>query len=221
MKLILVPILASGLFGYEIEFNREFSTKIEPDTLLANINISVKKSSEKAVLKVLGEIGNFISSTKDINKSGGNYSIHPIYRYEDNHRIKEGYRGDINYQLSSKDSDRQNGFISKLESKKRDKDIDISISSIYWIASEEKFKGTDDALRLAAFKWIKSYAVSLSRTLMATCSIKKASFSTNHLPYPMPLPMRMEAKSVDITPPTPEVKDKKFSTNPHFILECK
>ncbi len=221
MKWILVLILASGLFGYEIEFNREFSTKLKPDTLQANINISVKKPSEKEVLGVLGKFGNFISATKDINKSGGNYSIHPNYQYENNRRYRDGYQGNINYLISSKDADRLNKFIVEIESKKRDFGVDISINSVSWIVSEGRFKGVNDGLRLDAINWIESYAKTLSSTSGKTCSTKKISFTTQNKPYPMALPMRMETKMADYAPPTPEVKDRKVTINPHFIMECK
>jgi len=218
---ILTPLLSVSLFGLTINFSKSFDTDIKPDTLQAGINISVKKDTEKDVVKSLSKFSTFIVDTKNIDKKGGNYNVYPRYKYENNHRYKSGYSGDINYQISSKDSDKLNKFIISLYNLKDDNQVDIKTSSVSWVMSKSQKSGKIDALRLKAIVWADIYAKSLSESLSKNCVVNSISFTPINHYYPEPM-MRNEAMTiVTKSAPTPTQDIQKMSVNPTFQLECK
>jgi len=221
MKLLLPFILASSLSAYTISFDKSFEIVLKPDTLTTHITISTIKSSEKEVLKKLTSFSTYISGYLDVDKKGGNYSIYPEYKYENNHRYKNGYRGNMNYQISSKKAEDVNTFIANLHDKKKDFDVDISLSSVNWQLSPEQKEGQLDALRLKAIVWINDYAKTLSTQIKSECSVSKIFLNQTTYNYPQPR-MMMESKSLaSDAAPTPEQDNQKMTINPHFELECK
>lgn len=219
IRLFIPFMLASQLSAYSINFDKSFEITLKPDTLTTHITISTKKSSEKEVLQKLTSFSTYVSGYKDIEKKGGNYSIHPEYKYENNHRYKNGYRGDMNYQVSSKNADDVNTFIANLHDKKKDFDVDISLSSVNWVLSPQQKEGKLDALRLDAILWINTYAKTISTQIKSTCKVSKVSLNQARFDYPRP--MMMEAKSLaSDAAPTPEQDVQKITINPHFELEC-
>ena len=222
MKYIIIMIaLATSLSAYTISFDKVFESRLKPDTLTTYITISTQKDSEKKVLQKLTSFSAFISNYKDIEKKGGNYSIVPEYKYENNQRYKNGYSGNMHYQISAKDADAVNTFIANLHDKKKDFDVDISISSVSWQLSPEQKDGRLDALRLKAIVWINDYAKTLSTQINSECKVSKISLNQVNHNYPQPR-MMMESKSMPAdAAPTPEQDDQKMTINPHFELECK
>ncbi len=220
IRFILHCISAISLSAYTINFDKHFDLELKPDTLTTHINITTIKPSEKEVLQKLTTFSTFISGYKDVEKKGGNYSVNPEYRYENNQRYKNGYRGNMHYQISTKKSEEMNTFISNLHDKKKDFDVDISISNVSWQLSPVQKEGQEEKLRLQAFHWINDYAKQLSTELKTTCSVSKISLNAPQFNYPRA--PRMEAKSmVADSVPTPEQDSQKISINPHFELECK
>jgi uncharacterized protein YggE len=218
---ILIMFLTVSLFGLTINFSKSFDTEIKPDTLQAAINITVKKATEKEVVENLSKFSTFIDEDKDVEKKGGNYSVHPQYKYENNHRYKSDYAGNMHYQVSSKDADKLNNFLISLYGFKTDRDVDISTSSVSWVMSKAQKAGKIDALRLDAIIWADSYANSLSDSLNKKCSVNSVSFTPVNHYYPQPM-MRMESKEMDaVAAPTPTQDMQKMSVTPTFQLECK
>ena len=219
IRFLLLCISTISLSAYTINFDKRFDLDLKPDTLTTRINITTIKPSEKEVLKKLTSFSTFISGYKDVEKKGGNYSVNPEYRYENNQRYKSGYRGNMHYQISSKKAEDMNSFIANLHEKKKDFDVDISISNVSWQLSPLQKEGQEDKLRLRAFRWISTYAKELSKELGSTCTVSKISLNAPRTNYPRP--MMMEAKSmVADSAPTPEQDIQKISINPHFELEC-
>ena len=219
MRFTLPFILASQLAAYTISFDKSFEIQIKPDTLTTQITISTQKPSEKVVLQKLTSFSTFISGYKDVEKKGGNYSVYPEYRYENNHRYKNGYRGTMNYQISSKKSDDLNTFIANLHDKKKDFDVDISLSSVNWTLSPKQKEGKEDALRLDAILWINDYANKLASQLHSICKVTKTTFSVPSYDYPRPVMMEAKSLASDAAP-TPQQDIQKISIHPHFELEC-
>jgi uncharacterized protein YggE len=217
---ILTPLISVSLFGLSINFSKTFDSEIKPDTLQAGINITVKKATEKEVVQSLGMFSTFIDEDKDVEKKGGNYSVYPEYKYENNHRYKSDYAGNMHYQISSKDSDKLNNFLVSLYSQKKDRQVDISTSSVSWVMSEAQKSGKIDALRLDAIIWAESYANSLSDSLSKKCSVISVSFTPVNHYYPQPM-MRNKSMEMDAAAaPTPTQDMQKMSINPTFQLEC-
>ncbi len=220
IKLTFPLLLASQLLAYTINFDKAFEIEMKPDTITTQITINTQKKSEKAVLQKLTSFSTFISGYKDVEKKGGNYSLYPAYHYENNHRYKDGYKGTMHYQISSKKAEDLNTFIANLQNKKKDFDVDISLSSVSWKLSPKQKEGKEDALRLKAIVWINDYAKKLSDQLDTSCKVTKIAFTAPAYNYPRP--MMMEAKSIAAdAAPTPEQDLQKISIQPHFELECK
>jgi uncharacterized protein YggE len=210
-----------SLSAYTIAFDKHFDLNLKPDTITTHIHITTLKPTEKDVLKKLSSFSTFISGYKDIDKKGGNYSVNPEYRYENNHRYKNGYRGNMDYTISSNRADDINTFITHLHDKKKDFDVDISISNVSWQLSPSQKEGQEDKLRLQAFQWINNYAKVLSKELDSHCTVTKISLVAPQFNHPQS-PMLREAKIVNLdSVPTPEQDEQKISINPHFELECK
>ncbi len=219
IRLTIPLILTSQLAAYSIYFDKSFEIQIKPDTITTHITISAQKPSEKEVLQKLTSFSTFISGYKDVEKKGGNYSVYPEYKYENNQRYKNGYRGTMDYQISSKKSDDLNTFIANLHDKKKDFAVDISLSSVNWILSPKQKDGKQDALRLDAIRWINSYANKLSKEIDTSCKVTKISLSSPSYDYPRPVMMEAKSLAADAAP-TPEQDIQKITINPHFELEC-
>ncbi len=216
MKVISILILFSlSLSAVNIKFSKQFEFELKPNILQAEISISVMQSSEKKVSMLLGEFSNFINSEKEIDKKGGNYNIYPEYNYENNKRYKSDYIGTINYNISSKSSEKLNLFLTKLYEKKTDNRTNINTNSLIWIVSEELNVGQIDKLRLDAILWSDVYAKELSVSLSKVCEVVKISFGNIGNLYPAPM---REMKS---SAPIPIQELQKTTINPTFELECK
>jgi len=126
----------------------------------------------------------------------------------------------MNYQISSKKAEDLNTFIANLHDKKKDFDVDISLSSVSWQLSPKQKEGKIDALRLDAILWINHYAKTLSKELKSSCTVSKISLSAPSFDYPRPVMMEAKGLRADAAP-TPQRDDQKISIHPHFELECK
>ncbi len=217
--LISLSTITTFSLAYSITFDKSFEIYLKPDTLSTQLTISTLKKSEKEVLRKLTSFSTFISGYKDVDKKGGNYSIYPEYRYENNHRYKNGYKGIMHYQISSHHAEDLNTFIANLHAKKRDFDVNIALSSVSWQLSPKQRDGKLDALRLDALIWINNYAKTLSKKLQTNCTVSKISFSSPSFDNPRPMVMEAKALRSD-TAPTPEQDDQKITINPHIELQC-
>lgn len=220
MKIVILSTaLSMSLFSMTLDFSKSFYIEIKPDTLQANISIKVIEKSEIDVTHTLGKYSTFINKTDNIEKKGGNYTVYPKYSYENNRRYKNGYIGNMNYMVSSKDADKLNSFLEKLYSQKSKESVNISTSSLSWIMSEKQKENKTDALRLDAMLWGNSYAKTLSDSLSKKCTLTQLSFSKNNDYYPTPM---MREMSMDKSAaPTPTQDMQKITVNPTFKLECK
>lgn len=226
MKTVLLSsLLCVSMFGLTINFTKTFENQIKPDTLQAQVNITVKAQSEKDVAGKLGFFSSFIDDIKDVEKKGGNYNVYPEYQYENNKRYLNGYAGNMNYQIRSKYSDKLNSFLSSLYNQKSDNSVNISTSSVSWIMSDIQKTGKVDALRLDAIIWSDSYAKSLSKSLSKECTVNKIVFDQVNHYYPTPRMMRDKAMTVAETTitasPVPTQDLQKISVNPAIELICK
>jgi uncharacterized protein YggE len=222
MKIYLsIILLATTAFGLTINFSKSFDVEIKPDTLEANINITAKNKTEKEVVEALGKLSSFIDNDIDIEKKGGSYNVYPEYKYENNHRYKSGYVGNMQYNISSKDADKLNNFLTSLYGQKINNSEEISVNSVRWVMSKEQKNGKIDKLRLDAIIWANGYAKSLSNSLSQSCKVKSVSFSQTDHYYPQPL-MRANYEAIaDKSAPTPTQDKQKLSLTPTITLECR
>ena len=188
--------------------------------LQGRIAISVQKDSEKEVLQKLAKYSDFVSKYDAVKKEGGDYSVSPKYHYANNKRVKDGYKGDIYYKIFADNIGDFNNFIEKLQDKKRDKNVNISISSVSWQLSPKQRESRVDNLRMRAIVWANNYAKRLSSKLEKECSVTQISFSAIHYPRPVTVatPMVVMSRS---SAPAPEQTTRDITIRPHFQLECK
>lgn len=219
MRIITILTLFSlSLSAVNIKFSKPFEQELKPNTLQAQISITVIQSSEEKVSQLLGKFSSFIDNQIEIEKKGGNYNIYPQYNYENNQRYKSDYIGTINYSISSNSSEKLNLFLTSLYKQKSNNRTNINTNSLRWIMSEELKEGKVDKLRLDAILWSDVYAKELSATLSKVCEVAKISFGNIGNLYPVFAELAGSSKS---SAPTPTQDLQKITINPTFELECK
>ena len=211
------------VLGFDVTFNKEFTKQITPDKLSTYITINVNKEDEIEISPILNKFNKFISSEDEIEKTNGNFSISPKYKYNKGNSTIIGYRGSLRYQIYSKSSKVINGFIKELLDLKDDSDTTITISSLNWIVSKTKHSDAIDELRLESILWSNKYAIKLSQEMNNICKVKVINInSANFRPI-----YRTQAKhivmnsSIPSDIPIPKATKNTISLKPTYILECK
>jgi predicted secreted protein len=219
-KLILGSLLASTLaFGYELDFNKEFSMQVKSDVLSTYITVKVNNKKEAFINSKIEDYQELFKYDKTITKRNGNYSITPRYYYKDGKSYFKEHEGRLSYKLESKDSEKLNEFITELYSikdKQRDNTTKLTISNIHWEVSKEKYENTLDELRMVSMNWIEQYSKSLNKN----CQIKKISLNKNGsdvIAYRSAVAME-SSRSFNVTPNS---DDKTIKINANYLLECR
>ena len=116
MKKIAISLIFtfSTLSAYDISLNKRFSSTVAPKKLGINVSINVKDKDLNSVLNKLTDFSDFIKSFKNLEIDGGNFNTNPEYKYYNNQREKVGYRGNVYFQIKSKDDSKLKDFISCL-----------------------------------------------------------------------------------------------------------
>lgn len=188
MKIIfLFLFVLNTAYSFELKFDKVFELELMPDLLSADISITINDTSEKRVLETLTTYSDFIKGFKEVDIKGGQYTVFPNYRFEKGRRYSNGYRGNMNYTISSPNPNDLTAFLYKLEKKNQFKhNVDISIQSIHWKLSDKQSTNHYDELRLSAIKWSINYANTLSSQLAKSCEIKVVNiFPSGSSPMPM------------------------------------
>jgi predicted secreted protein len=221
-KLIIESLLSTSLlFGYELNFNKEFSSKIKSDILATHITISVNNKKESFVNSKIEDFQELFKYDTSITKKNGNYSITPRYYYKNGKSYFKEYEGRLTYKLESKNSEKLNEFITdiyNLKDRVQYDSVKLSISNIHWEVSKEKFEESLDNLRMVSINWIENY----SKNLNKNCQIKKISLNKNggHItPYARAMvAMDSSGKNFNVTPNS---DDKTIKLNANYLLECR
>jgi len=216
--LFLIALFTFELYSMDIEFSRHFQKTLKPNLLGVNITIAAKKKSEKDVLDILNRYSNYINGFKELDVKGGSYTINPNLRYENSHSYKDGYIGVSNFNISSKNSNDIGSFVYKLQSYKRDKGVDISVSNIYWFVDNNLSKSIYDDLRLEAIEWGIKYIKTLSSKIEKSCELKSVVFNQNS--YPAPILRNSRSIALDVAP-TPKKDIKNYTIYPRYKVICK
>ena len=225
MKFILIFFLVlNTAYSFTLKFDKNFEIDLMPDLLSSNISISVTAPSEKNVLEILSNYSEFIKGFKELEIKGGRYTIFPNYHFDKGRRFKNGYRGNMNYSISSPNPNDLTSFLYKLEKKNQYKNnVDISIQSINWKLSQKESISHYDDLRLSAIKWSINYANDLSTQLNKNCQIKVINiFPTGPSPVPMPMGMERDYASVRSEAiSAPEQTSQKIKLLETLEIDCK
>lgn len=221
-KYLLGSLLgASLLFSYELDFGKEFSSNLKSDILSTNIAIQVNNKNESFINSKIEDYQDFFKYDKSISKKNGNYSITPLYYYQNGKSYFKEYEGELSYKVESKYPQKINEFITELyniKERQKNSNIKLSISNVRWEVSKKNFESTLDNLRIVSINWIENYSKSLNKN----CQIKKISLNKNGayiIPYAKNMvAMDSPSESFSITP---NRDDKTIKINANYLLECK
>ena len=176
-KIIFALLVACTLFGYDVIMDKSFTKEVIPSKQSVRVNITLKDTTLNGVLKKLEKYKKYMDSLKNVNVKSNGFHTLPNYRYQNNKRLKVGYKGFSNYTVSS---DRQKNleiFIDKLA---KDKNTgEISLSSMQWSLSDKKKEQAIDELKIDAIKWAKKYEKILSKELNSQCKLEEINLIQN------------------------------------------
>lgn len=217
---LLLPI---SLLSYEISFNKKFSKSVAPDILVASVNISIENESEGFIASHIEKFTKYIDRNKTVQKSHGNVTISPKYKYFKNTQKFIGYHGNLRYTIKGESAKNINSFIDDLialESKYDKDNVKLRISKLSWTVSNKLYESNQDTLRIDAFKWIEVYANSLKNEISKECEVKNININQSS---PQVFRARTaqsltEKRISNIAPISTNVEIK---IEPNFVLECK
>ncbi len=219
LKLLLVPVFA---FSFEIEFNKKFYHELPHDTLSAYITVTITDDNEIIVGERLEVFNQKIKSLDKVERKLGTFNIRPKYRHSTSTPRVSGYIGELRYKVNSRKARFMDEFISEITKLKRNRDTNVSVSSLSWSVKEDTYNVTLDLLRLEAINWVSQYSKNLSKDLNKECSVKKIDINKT-MPM-MPLNNRAVYSSIETSTksiPVPESNQEKIVINPHYVMECK
>ncbi len=176
-KTVLALSIATALFGYDVIMDKTFTKEVLPSKQSVRVNISVKDTTLNGVLNKLEEYKKYMDSLKNVNVKSNGFHTLPNYSYQNNKRLKVGYKGFSNYTVSSEKQKDLEVFIDKLA---KDKNTgEISLSSMQWSLSEKKREETIENLKIDAVKWAKKYEKTLSNELNGRCKLEEIDLIQN------------------------------------------
>ncbi len=223
--LLLIFLIPSVLFSYDVSFSKKFSKSVSPDLLNTFINITIEDEKEHFINKNIEIFNKYIKNNNTVEKNNGRFTLSPKYKYHKNKQEFTGYAGSLRYSVKSKDAKSLNKFMDdliELKLKLNSKQIKLNISNVSWVISEKLYSKSLDKLRLDSILWIEKYSKELSGTLNKACTTNKINMnevlgrnfmaSQENVSY-----LRSKSYS-DVTPVNSQ---KDISINPNFIMECK
>lgn len=116
-KSLLLSTVPFLLFGFEVNFSKNFSTKLIPNELSSNVTVSIEKNKEVDAISSLEKYNKFIKNYDSIGKESGRVSVMPLYQYKDGQSNITGYKATITYKLFTQESNEMTNFLTKLYEK--------------------------------------------------------------------------------------------------------
>ena len=220
MKKIIISIaFVSTLFGYEVEMQKRFTKEIMPNKLTAVVSISTQQKTLEDVLTKLEAYSKFIKSQKDVDISDNGFHTSPDYRYDKNKRTKIGYRGSINYKVTSNDKKSIESFLNLLSHEEKE-GIDLYLSSRKWSIDPKDLQNVKETLQIEAIEWAKKYAKKLSKKLDDRCKIEKITLGnvSGVNPYRV-MSARADSQSKEL--PLAEKTKQKITLRAQIQYKCK
>lgn len=214
---ISFAIFTTTLFAFELDFQKSFEAKVQPDVAVTNINISVKAENETAVTRRLQEISVYVNGYRQVEKEGGEFKVNANYYYQEGQRLQDGYIGSMRYKISSKEIDDLDMFLRDLMSQKRNETIEVN--SYGYEVTKEKFNDTLEQLRFQTIVWGIAYAKDLSSKIYKKCELSNISFAQQMQPRMMGV--QMSSKLDESFAPQPIRNEQSITLNPSYALECK
>jgi hypothetical protein len=221
MKLPLLFSLPLVVFGFELNFTKEFSKSLTPTELTSSIKVVVENEDEKEVISSLNQYNNFIKKYDEVSKSDISISVTPKYGYKDGLSYFIGYNGILNYTVSSEKSSNLKEFLESFYSLKHDNTTYLHMPTLQWKINDKVYNAQLDQLRLEAIEWGSNYSIEMSKKLNKQCTLKEISINGNFarpLMYNSEVKMAKNSNKMEI--PSVEQVDEIVSIQPSFSLVC-
>ena len=207
-----------------ISLNESFTNTAK--TTSYKINVSAENQSPsfdtiqnnmESILKKVKDL----KEHKNLDCSGGKYSINPNVVYIDNKKENKGYISNINFTCTYDDAKSLNEFVNYLNKSNINK---ISIGTSNPILTEEEMLISYRKLENQAYSFGIDYAKSLERLFTnKTCSIKNISISKDQRYMPVLRNTHMEASTLSkissVSKPIDDSLEVKINVNYTFL--CK
>ncbi len=220
MKLPLLLSLPALIFGFELNFTKEFSKVLLPDELTSNIKVVVQNEEEKEVISSLNQYNRFLKKYDEIDKSNVSMSITPKYLYKNGQSIFMGYNGILNYTVSTKESSKMKEFLENFYTIKEENTTSLLMPTLQWKINDKVYEEQLDSLRIEAIIWGNNYSAELSRKMNKRCSLKNVTINGN---FGRPMMYTNESrvlKSNKVEMPIVEQVNETITITPNFTLEC-
>ncbi len=191
---ILIALSAATLFGYDLEFKRDFIKDITQDEIFARINIDAIGDKQKDAIDKISTIIKFVDDSKYMKNDNFTQSSYPIYKYSNlsKERYVDGYKSNLSFTIKNKNSSIIELYLRKLLELKTKK-INITYSQLGYRVSKKLKTTSNDELRLEAIKWSTNYSQELSDTLNVNCKQLNINFNRKSFNQPYPQYARMES----------------------------
>lgn len=222
MKKLGLFLLPLSLVAFEVNFNKEFSKELMPDTLSTHITIRIDSDNEQKISSRLANFNEKIKLSKEVEKKLGSYTVRPNYKYSSNNTPKiTGYIGELRYKINAQKAKNINKFVGLVNDLKESRDTSITVSGLSWKVKRSTYNVALDILRLEAINWAQTYAKNLSEDLNTTCTVKNININSLSQPRYARAQMSMDRMSKVSNVPVPQANYEKISINPTYTLECK
>jgi len=189
-----VALCAVSLFGYDLEFKRDFTKDISQDEIFARINVDAIGVEQKDAIKEISTIIKFVDDSTYMKNDNFTQSSYPIYKYSNfsKERYIDGYKSNLSFTIKNKNSSMLELYLRKLLELKTEK-LNITYSGLGYRVSKTLKTISEDNLRLEAIKWSSNYAKELSSKLNINCKQLNINFNRNTFNQPYPQYARMES----------------------------
>jgi predicted secreted protein len=175
-KLFVLVLLVSWVFGYELNFDRQFTKEVTKDKMRVNIYISTDNQTKHGLLNEMKAVLKFIKDDKTVKQTNYSQTTFPKYEYGIflKNRQFSGYEGRVSFSVSSKDEKKIQNYIEKIINFNKTK-LKISLSRLGWVVSQKQQKAVKDQLILDTVIWAKRQLKVLKNKTNSNCKIAKIS----------------------------------------------
>lgn len=216
-----LSLIATSVFGFEIEDRKKFWVKTAPTQMRAHVSFSTQKSSQIVVKSALDLLLKEVKEKHQICR-GGEYFVYPMSEYDPSSKkmLRKGYTGAINFECAFTDTTPYDKFLEFVNKNVKSKEESINVYPLRWELSQEESESALDALKLRAIEYAQKRALELSKTARSVCEPKKIAFEPEYIEHRAYASPKMALTSAPATEaPTPEAKE--ISVSAFLSFDCK
>jgi uncharacterized protein YggE len=220
-KIVLTSCACVAALGLELQFNKEFSTLIQPNELKTMITIKSNKATEKEAISSLNQYNKVLKNSDNVTKKEGAISVYPQFEYKEEKSVFKHYSAQLRYELLFENSSEVKEVFDELYKIEKNNDTSISMGSLHWNINEATIKEKTDELQLEAIKWSMQYAKELSKEIGMVCEAKKMSINSNQSrPMLMRSNATMSKSSERLEMPILEKSEQEVSVVANIQMDC-